>query len=129
MVRVRLEGLPDEVQRIADAMQAAGCFCVPKTAKTKMEVRTEMQEVLHLYTHFPNLATRRAALAGECLRESGCSVRRRHCNQRFTSFLGTFCGLGNRAWGYGGACTPIIALNRVSVAFAGILRGGCGCLV
>lgn len=25
MVRVRLEGLPDEVQRIADAMQAAGC--------------------------------------------------------------------------------------------------------
>lgn len=47
----------------------------------------------------------------------------------FTSFLGTFCGLGNRAWGYGGACTPIIALNRVSVAFAGILRGGCGCLV
>lgn len=24
MVRVRLEGLPDEVQRIADAMQAAG---------------------------------------------------------------------------------------------------------
>lgn len=55
--------------------------------------------------------------------------RRRHCNQRFTSFLGTFCGLGNRAWGYGGACTPIIALNRVSVAFAGILRGGCGCLV
>lgn len=68
-------------------------------------------------------------MAGERLRESGCSVRRRHCNQRFTSFLGTFCGLGNRAWGYGGACTPIIALNRVSVAFAGILRGGCGCLV
>lgn len=25
MVRVRLEGLPDEVQRIVDAMQAAGC--------------------------------------------------------------------------------------------------------
>lgn len=25
MVRVRLEGLPDEVQHIADAMQAAGC--------------------------------------------------------------------------------------------------------
>lgn len=25
MVRVRLEGLPDEVQRIAGAMQAAGC--------------------------------------------------------------------------------------------------------
>lgn len=25
MVRVRLEGLPEEVQRIADAMQAAGC--------------------------------------------------------------------------------------------------------
>ena len=25
MVRVRLEGLSDEVQRIADAMQAAGC--------------------------------------------------------------------------------------------------------
>lgn len=25
MVRVRLEGLPDEAQRIADAMQAAGC--------------------------------------------------------------------------------------------------------
>lgn len=25
MVRVRLEGLPDEVQRIADAMQTAGC--------------------------------------------------------------------------------------------------------
>ena len=25
MVRVRLEGLPDEVQRTADAMQAAGC--------------------------------------------------------------------------------------------------------
>lgn len=25
MVGVRLEGLPDEVQRIADAMQAAGC--------------------------------------------------------------------------------------------------------
>lgn len=25
MVRVRLEGLPDEVRRIADAMQAAGC--------------------------------------------------------------------------------------------------------
>lgn len=28
MVRVRLEGLPDEVQRIADAMQAAGCVRV-----------------------------------------------------------------------------------------------------
>lgn len=25
MVRVRLEGLPEEVHRIADAMQAAGC--------------------------------------------------------------------------------------------------------
>lgn len=25
MVMARLEGLPDEVQRIADAMQAAGC--------------------------------------------------------------------------------------------------------
>ncbi|WP_346982400.1 hypothetical protein [Collinsella aerofaciens] len=25
MVRVRLEGMTDEVQRIADAMQAAGC--------------------------------------------------------------------------------------------------------
>lgn len=25
MVRVRLEGLPDEVQRIGDVMQAAGC--------------------------------------------------------------------------------------------------------
>lgn len=25
MVRVRLEGMPDEVRRIADAMQAAGC--------------------------------------------------------------------------------------------------------
>lgn len=25
MVRVRLEGLPDEVHRIADVMQAAGC--------------------------------------------------------------------------------------------------------
>lgn len=35
MVRVRLEGLPEEVHRIADAMQAAGaCWSVPVSTRT-----------------------------------------------------------------------------------------------
>lgn len=67
---------------------AAGRFHVPKTAKTKMEVCAEMQDNLHLCIHFPNLATRRAALAGERSRESGCGVRRRHLSHGSRPFWG-----------------------------------------
>lgn len=41
MVRVRLEGLPDEVQRIADAMQAAGAFwSAPASTRTAARAGT-----------------------------------------------------------------------------------------
>lgn len=41
MVRVRLEGMTDEVQRIADAMQAAGCV-LERSASTRTAARAGM---------------------------------------------------------------------------------------
>lgn len=41
MVRVRLEGLPDEVQRIADAMPARGAFwSAPASTRTAARAGT-----------------------------------------------------------------------------------------